>query len=53
MKAIIEVKDLASVTFKHGNKTVDWSALTRDEQQKFIGACASFHNLFSKFIKDE
>jgi len=55
MKAIINIKDsdLANITFKDGNKTVDWSAITRQEQIKIIHALHSFHHLYSKFIKSE
>ena len=57
MKAIIDLitskTGNASIVFKDGNKTVDWSALTKPEQIKMVDALHSFHHLFSKFIKTE
>jgi hypothetical protein len=56
MKAIIEIKKnsvLSSICFKSGNKTIDWSQLTRKEQITILNGMISFNKLFSRFIKEE
>lgn len=39
-------------SFYDGRKKTSWEKLTRQEQEDLLGAMASMHALFSRFLKE-
>lgn len=42
----------SAAIIKQGTKIINWIDLSRDEQIRLLNAVASFHELFSRFIKE-
>ena len=56
MQATIDICDsgLTSATLTNDEgEVISWEDLSRDEQVKLLASFAEFHNLMSKFIKEE